>query len=161
MKKAIFLTGSMGSGKSTILERTDFIEQVGYVRRCTDYDILGVSQCGADRLSNYKKVDVLKSLEAYSGEKLLIAGEYYSKNVDLQRFKDLGFKIYVILLHVDRDIIYSRLMHRGGGRWNELTYKTNMNARVSFFKAHKGNKKIMKNNTLEQQAEIIQVIKDI
>ena len=49
MKKAIFLTGSMGSGKSTILERTDFIEQVGYVRRCTDYDILGVSQCGAEK----------------------------------------------------------------------------------------------------------------
>lgn len=154
--KAVFLTGSMGSGKSTILEKSKFVSQNGFIRSCEDYDILGVSQAGADSLSKYSKADVLSSLENYSGDKLVIAGEYYSKQVDLERFKNMGFEIYVILLNVTREEIYKRVLSRGNGMWKENTYKTNLTNRISFFKAFKGNKWVMKNNTLLEQNTVIE-----
>lgn len=151
----------MGSGKSTILEQSKFIRQKGFIRSCDNYDILGVSQAGADSLSKYSKADVISSLKNYSGEKLLVAGEYYSKQVDLQRFQELGFDIYVILLSVTREEIYKRVLSRGNGLWNENTYRTNLTNRISFFKAHKGRKWIMENNTLEEQKLVIQRLLEI
>lgn len=159
--KAIFLTGSMGAGKSTILRRANFVSQQGFVRVCKEYDILGVDQAGADSLSKYKKPEVLNSLLTYKGEKLLIAGEYYSKQLDLQRFKEMGFEVFVILLNVSRDEIYNRVLNRGSGAWNEVTYKTNITNRVSFYKAHKGRKWIMNNTTQEEQDKVVQRILDI
>lgn len=159
--KAIFLTGSMGAGKSTILRRASFLFQQGFVRVCKEYDILGVDQAGADSLSKYKKPEVLNSLLSYKGEKLVIAGEYYSKQLDLDRFKNMGFEVFVILLNVSRDEIYKRVLQRGSGAWNEVTYKTNITNRIGFYKAHKGKKWIMNNSNNEDQDKIVQRILDI
>lgn len=153
--KAIFLTGSMGSGKSSILNQAKFVSQKNYILKCEEYDILGVKQYGADSLSSYSKQDVINSLECYSGKKLVIAGEYYSKQIDLERFSSLGFDVSVILLNVERQEIYKRVLERGNGQWNENTYKSNLTNRIGFFKAHNGQKWIMKNNTLDQQKSVI------
>lgn len=157
--KAVFLTGSMGAGKSTILNKAEYLRQDGLFRVCKEYDILGVDQNGADSLSKYKKEDVMQAVASYSGKKLVIAGEYYSKQVDLKRFKDMGFTVYVILLNVKREEIYRRVLKRGSGMWNENTYKTNITNRVNFYKSHKGKKWIMNNsNELDQQQVIDRII---
>jgi dephospho-CoA kinase len=148
MKKAIFLTGSMGSGKSTILKLAEPISQDKYITYCKDFDILG-STIGADSLSKYKKIEVLQYLNSYSGNKLIIAGEYYSKQLDIERFINMGFEIYCILLNVDRQIIYNRVLQRSNGHWNENTYKTNIVNRVNFFKKFKGQKIILKNTEVK------------
>lgn len=159
--KAVFLTGSMGSGKSSILRCANFVSQHGFVRVCKEFDVLGVDQAGADSLSKYKKNEVLKSLSNYSGKKLVIAGKYYSKQVDLPRFVDMGFEVFVILLNVPRDEIYKRVLKRGSGGWNEITYKTNVLNRVGFYKAHKGKKWIMSNANEQDQQKVLQRILDI
>lgn len=160
MKKAIFLTGSMGSGKSTILKLAEPISSDKYITYCKDFDILGTT-IGADSLSKFKKEEVLKYLNNYAGNKLIIAGEYYSKQLDIQRFINMGFEMYCILLNVDRQIIYNRVLQRGNGHWNEITYKTNMTNRISFFKKFKGKKFILKNTEVEHIATNYDYIKNI
>jgi len=152
LKKAIFLTGSMGSGKSTILKKSSFIEQKGIITRCQEYDILGLNQSGADTLSSYKKKEVFGMLaKEQSIEKLVIAGEYYSKQVDIERIRKIGFQVYCVLLNVDRNEVYKRVLSRGNGNWNELTYKTNMSLGVNFFRNFPHKKWIVKNNTYLEQ----------
>lgn len=158
MKKAIFLTGSMGSGKSTILKTSVVLRQTKFITYCKDFDILG-TLIGADSLSKFKKTDVLESLKFYNGNKIIIAGEYYSKHIDIDRFLFLGFDIYCILLNVDRETIYQRILKRGDGSWNENTYKTNIIQRVNFFKKFKGNKVILKNTDLKDIELIYNYIK--
>jgi dephospho-CoA kinase len=160
MKKAIFLTGSMGSGKSTILKLAEPISNNKYITFCKDFDILGTI-IGADSLSKYKKEDVLNYLKNYKGNKLVIAGEYYSKQKDIDRFINMGFEIYCILLNVDRLTIYKRVLKRGGGKWNENTYKTNITNRVSFFKKFKGEKIILKNYNTDDILDNYNYIKNI
>lgn len=135
----------MGSGKSTILKKAKVISKSKYITHCEEFDILG-DIIGADSLSSYKKNDVIESLKNYKGKKLVIAGEYYSKQLDIDRFLNLGFKIYCVLLSVDREIIYNRILNRGNGQWKENTYATNITNRVNFFKKFKGHKTILKNN---------------
>ena len=160
MKKAIFLTGSMGSGKSTILKLAEIISNDKYITFCNDFDILGTI-IGADSLSKHKKEDVLNYLKNYNGNKLIIAGEYYSKQKDIDRFINMGFQIYCILLNVDRDTIYKRVLKRGGGKWNENTYKTNIINRVAFFKKFKGSKVILQNIEIKNIEENYFYIKKI
>jgi len=146
------LTGSMGSGKSTILKKSSFIEQKGIITRCQEYDILGLNQSGADTLSSYKKNEVFALLaKERSVEKLVIAGEYYSKQVDVERLRKMGFQLFCVLLSVERGEIYKRVLERGNGGWKENTYKTNITNRVSFFRNFPYKKWIVKNNTYEEQ----------
>jgi len=159
VKKAIFLTGSMGSGKSKILQRTKLISQDGIVTKCLEYDILGLNQSGADTLSGYKKKQVFATLaKEYRGDKLVIAGEYYSKQVDIEIMSNMGFRVFCILLSVDRAEIYKRIMKRGNGGWKENTYKSNITNRVNFFKNFPYKKWIVKNNTYEQQQKAEQLL---
>ncbi len=144
MKKAIFLTGSMGSGKSSILKLSELLHQDKYIAHCKDFDILGTI-IGADSLSKFKKKDVLDYINSYSGDKLIVAGEYYNKQLDIQRFATMGFELHCILLNVSREVIYARILNRGDGAWNENTYKTNIINRVNFFKKFTGNKIILPN----------------
>jgi len=145
VKKLIFLTGAMGSGKSTILSLANAVEQSKYIVHCQEFDILGTKQIGADSLSGERKDNVLLSLKNYSGV-LVVAGEYYSKQVDIKRYADMGFIQSCILLNVERDVVYGRVLQRGSGSWNEKTYSTNMTNRVNFFKAFPYYKAIWKNN---------------
>ncbi len=149
MKQAIFLTGAMGSGKSTLLRNASFVSQDGYICRCKEFDILGRNQLGADSLSNDTKSIVWNSLNAYEG-KLIIAGEYYSKQKDINILADMGFSLKCVLLKVPRETIYQRVIKRGAGGWNEKTYATNLVNRVNFFKAFRGPKEIWANSTLEE-----------
>ena len=138
----------MGSGKSTILKNATPLKTTKHVTYCQDFDILG-SIVGADALAKFKKTDVFKYLANYNGKKIVIAGEYYSKQVDVERFIKLGFKPYCVLLNVDRAVIYKRILNRGGGQWNEKTYANNMSSRINFYKKFKGFKVILKNNVQE------------
>lgn len=147
MKKVVFLTGSMGSGKSSILKKSEIIKTDKYITYCKDFDILGTI-IGADSLSKYKKEDVLQYLNKYQGEKIVIAGEYYSKQKDIQRLIKMGFNMYCILLNVNRETIYKRVLERGGGQWKENTYKTNITNRVNFYKKFIGEKIILPNNEI-------------
>lgn len=153
--KVIFLTGSMGSGKSSILKKSTLIGRSRFIQYCQEYDILGADKSGADTLSKYNKNEVLSSLVGYKGQKLVVAGEYYSKQIDLKRFKEMGFQIYVILLNVSREEIYRRVLARGSGSWNEKTYETNIKNRVAFYKSHTGRKWIMDNSDEAQQTKVI------
>jgi len=161
LKKAIFLTGSMGSGKSTILKKANVLRTNKYTVICDDFDVLGCNIIGADSLSHYKKSEVLNSLKFYNGNKLIIAGEYYSKQVDIQRYLDMGFKLYCILLKVPRGDIYKRIIERGNGNWKEITYTKNITSRINFFKNFKGNKIILENTTKEDIKKIYKYIVEL
>jgi hypothetical protein len=149
VKRAIFLTGAMGAGKSTIIERATFVEQAGYLCRCQEFDILGRKQLGADSLSGDNKAAVWASLADYAG-KLVIAGQYYSAQKDIGILQGLGFELACILLNVPRDVVYDRVLKRGSGGWNENTYASNMRSRISFFKAFPGPKAIWRNETIAE-----------
>lgn len=149
MKRAIFLTGAMGAGKSTMLMRATFVEQAGVICRCQEFDILGRDQIGADSLSGDKKADVWVSLKDYTG-KLIIAGQYYSAQKDIGILQGMGFSLACILLQVPRQMVYDRVLKRGAGGWNETTYATNMRSRINFFKAFSGPKAIWQNETLAE-----------
>jgi len=146
VKQAVFLTGAMGAGKSTIIERAAFVGQSNYVCRCQEFDILGRKQFGADSLSGDSKAEVWASLQNYTG-KLVIAGQYYSAKKDIGVLQGMGFDLACILLKVPRDVVYRRVLQRGSGGWNENTYASNMRSRVSFFKAFPGPKAIWRNET--------------
>jgi dephospho-CoA kinase len=146
VKKVVFLTGSMGSGKSSICAKATAKEKTGFIVKCKEFDILGTKQIGADSLSGYKKEDVMEWLKSYKG-KLVIAGEYYSKQKDILFFENLGFDMYCILLKVSRETIYKRILSRGNGAWNELTYTTNLKNRIAFIKKFNGQKFILENET--------------
>lgn len=146
--KCVFLTGSMGSGKSTLLKRASVTRTEGHITYCKEFDILG-SQTGTDILGSYKKYNVLGSLKSFKGDKIVVAGEYYSKGVDIKRFEQLGFDVYCILLDVHRQTIKDRSLQRSG-RWNEKTYDINLRNRINFFnKVSSLRRVIVKNNTLK------------
>lgn len=160
MKKVVFLLGSMGAGKSTILQEAKPARRDRYITYCDDFDILG-SEIGADSLSGYKKEDVLSSLKNYHGQKLVVAGVYYSKQIDIERFRKLGFEIHCILLSVPREDIYRRVLTRGNGAWNEATYASNLKSAIAFFRKVNGNKTVMKNVEAKDIVKIYRYLKEI
>jgi len=148
MKRVVFLLGAMGSGKSTILSMAKPVIQHGYVLKCVEYDILGKSVQGADTLSSHKKEHVIESLASYSGC-IVVASQFYSKQIDVSRFDKLGFEQLCFFLSVTRNEVYKRVLKRGGGAWNEKTYETNLKSNIAFYKNFPYKKAIWKNELPE------------
>ena len=142
----------MASGKSSILKLATPTYQEKYILHCKEFDILGINQNGADSLSAFKKEEVKKQLINYNG-KIVVAGVYYTKQVDYEFYKKLGFDIYMVFLNVPRSEIYKRVLKRGSGNWNENTYKTNITQYCNFFKKFKANKKVLSNITEQELVE--------
>ena len=160
MKKVVFLLGSMGSGKSTILKESKIISQDKYITYCEDFDILGTI-VGADALHKYKKKDVLDSLRSYSGKKLVVAGIYYSTQTDVEKYLSMGFQPCCLFIKVPREEIYKRVIKRGGGSWNEVTYNTNLRALINFFKKIDCKKTIRLNTDKKHVKENYNYIKQL
>lgn len=154
----MFLLGSMGSGKSTILKEAKILSQDKYITYCEDFDILGTI-VGADALSKYKKKDVLNSLKNYNGKKLVVAGIFYSTQSDIQIYRNYGFELHCLFIKVPREQIYKRVLERGHGGWNEVTYNTNLKALINFFKKINCKKAIKPNTKKLHIKENYQYIK--
>ncbi len=161
MKKVIFLLGTFGAGKSSILRQAKVKSFDGYISYCHyGIDILG-DISGADYLSRYKKQDVLRHISNnYKGKKLVIAGIYFSKLVDIKRMQDMNFTVYSVLLVVNRSVIYERVIQRSGScNWNELSYTNCITGCISFFKKTiRTNKCILKN---EKKSDLLSNYKKI
>lgn len=160
MKKLVFLLGSMGSGKSTILKQAKIIRQDKYITYCEDFDILGTI-VGADSLSKYKKEEVISSLTTYKGNKLIIAGIFYTTQADINTYINMGFKLHCLFIKVPREDIYKRVLKRGNGNWNEVTYNTNLKSLINFFKKVDAEKAIRLNTNPEHTLHNYNYIKQL
>lgn len=149
MKKAVFLLGSMGAGKSTLIQMATFVKSSGFITHCKEYDILGPKMNGADSLSGHSKPVVWSSLHDYQG-KLIIAGQYYSAQKDVPILQAMGFSLACVFLLVSRDTVYRRVVARGSGLWKEETYNSNLKSRLSFYRNFKGPKQIWRNETMAE-----------
>ena len=148
MKRVIFLLGSMGAGKSTLLKKATELKRSKYIVHCKEFDVLGTNLDGADTLSSFKKADVLDSLRTYSGC-LIVAGVFYTAKQDIQRYKQMGFKVITVMLKVPRDIVYQRVVNRGSGGWKESTYISNAKSILKFYQ-QAGPPRIVLPNTTEE-----------
>ena len=149
MKRVVFLLGSMGSGKSSLLAMANPIKQEGFVLKCQEFGVLGKTLQGADSLSSHKKEEVINSLKNYNGV-IVAASQYYSKKIDVIRFHNLGYEQICVFLIVSRSEVYRRVLKRGGGSWNEKTYETNLKSNISFYKNFPYKKTFLHNETHEQ-----------
>lgn len=136
MKKndVVFVIGNFGVGKSTLIRPWFGTVEGSTPYTClSEYDgweILG-SDIGADSLSKYKKADVLAGV-MNAGIDLIVAGIYYQKLVDIDRFKETH-NIHCIYLKTSKETNMARVAGRGG-KWNEDTYKCNSTNVKSFVK---------------------------
>jgi len=121
-----FVIGNFGVGKSTLIE-----PWFGTVEGSTEYtclseyegiEILG-DRVGADSLSKYKKADVLAEVIP-AGIDLVIAGIYYQKLIDIDRFEKTH-KVVCIHLDCPEEVNRERVAQRGG-KWNQTTYEGNL-----------------------------------
>lgn len=126
VNNVFFIIGNFGVGKSTLIE-----PWFGTVPGSTPYtclseyegvEILG-DRVGADSLSKYKKADVLASVIPAEID-LIIAGIYYQKLIDIDRF-EATHNIHCIHLDVSEEVNRARVAGRGG-KWNQTTYEGNI-----------------------------------
>lgn len=119
MKKAIFLVGNFGVGKSTLLNR-QVISSVGiYQEIAENLYVLGKDTSGADTLSSFKKEDVIKDIISNKDKNIILCGIYYQQIIDVQRLKNF-FEIVIVYLNTDYENNKKRIEARG----KEINKKT-------------------------------------
>jgi dephospho-CoA kinase len=119
MKKAIFLVGNFGVGKSTLLNR-QVISSVGiYQEIAENLYVLGKDTSGADTLSSFKKEDVIKDIISNKDKNIILCGIYYQQIIDVQRLKNF-FEIVIVYLNTDYENNKKRIESRG----KEINKKT-------------------------------------
>ena len=146
-KKILMLVGNFGVGKSTlinnkILDRVDDI----FLQISKRWWVLGANIGGADSLSKFNKSEVIKKIEKARLEGIIITGNYYCSNKDvdiLRRNNDVS----IVYLNTSFENNAKRIGQRGG-IINPNTYnaKLKLHANLMRNNKHKVKIKILDNN---------------
>jgi len=125
----IFVFGHHGSGKSSLIKQKFIAKNNILVKINSNTYILG-DENGTDCLCKYKKTDIRNYIMSTNDANFIIAGLFYFRQIDLATFKE-KFRIVLIYLKADKEILEKRILARSGNPMNPVTYKKNCRRIIS------------------------------
>ena len=140
-KKILMLVGNFGVGKSTliknkILDRVDDI----FLQISKRWWVLGTNICGADSVSKFDKSEVMKKIERARLEGIIITGNYYCTNKDVERLCKNN-DVSIVYLNTSFENNAKRIGQRGG-IINPSTYNSKLKAHTNLMRNNKHRDKI-------------------
>ena len=141
-----FLLGNYGVGKSSIIKKEIIDKQGFYLNVGNNVWVLGEKINGADSLSGIDKNVVYDSFAQNKDKNIIIAGIYYSGQIDVSIAKKTHIPV-VIYLNTNYENNSLRIVSRGG-LINVATYNSKLKIHYNLLKKLKGNciRHILNNN---------------
>jgi len=162
MKKAFMILGNFGVGKSAVIDYPIQETENIFLRIFDNNWIVGKTSAGADSLSSMLKKDVFKLIQDNPQKNLILAGVYYSQQIDIQRLSKTHQPVIIYL-----DTTYQNNAERialRGKTINPATYlqKVNLHINLMLKTKHIAKIHIVDNNRPLEivKAEVREIIKN-
>lgn len=135
-KKILMLVGNYGVGKSTLIKNKILAKYNDiFLQISKRWWVLGTNICGADSVSNFNKDDVMKKIEKARLKGIIITGNYYCTNSDVERLRKNN-DVSIVYLHTNFNNNAKRIAQRGG-IINPTTYNQKLTSHLNLLKNQK------------------------
>lgn len=121
MNCAFILLGNFGVGKSTLIDYPIIETEDIFLRVFDNVWIVGLTSSGADSLSAMRKTDIFDTIKRHPEKHLILAGVYYSQQVDVYRLARTHRPVIIYL-----DTTYKNNALRIAARGKKINPKTHM-----------------------------------